>query len=277
MTKTHKYPILINSDCYVGGNRFRYTFPLGAVNLRNAKVALQSIQIYYSWFNVGPAYNNQIFTLAFPQGAGYSYYQVIIPTGYYNVSMLNSFMQNFMIQNDLYLIDANGNYVYYFEMLTNPSYYAIQVNCFEVPTSLPSGYTAPSGWIYPSVANRRPFMTVGTDNNFGDLIGYTAGNYGAASQLSNKTPQMSTVQAVIVQCPNLRNILSNPSTNLYTFSQGSTTFGDLIISNAYELVYADIIDCTITYLDILLVDQNFNPLPFNDTNLTIQLILKIEE
>lgn len=277
MTKTHKYPIIINSDSYQGGNRFRYTFPLGAVNLNRAKIALQSIQIYYSWFNISPTYNNQIFTLAFPQNAGYTYLRVLIPTGYYNVTMLNSFMQNFMILNDLYLINENGDYVYYFEILTNPSYYAVQVNCFEVPTSLPSGWTAPAGWIFPSVSGRRPFMTIGTDNNFGDLIGYTPDSYGLASQLSNKVPQMSPVQSVILQCPNLRNILSNPSTNLYTFSQGSTTFGDIISSNAYELVYADVIDCTITYLDILLVDQNFRPITINDPNLTIQLILKIED
>ena len=62
MTK-HKYPIIINADSYQGGNRFRYTFPLGAVSLNKAKIALQNIQIYYSWFNVGPTYNNKIFTL----------------------------------------------------------------------------------------------------------------------------------------------------------------------------------------------------------------------
>lgn len=276
MTK-HKYPIIINNSCYIGNNVFRYVFPLGAVDLRKAKIALQSIQIYYSWFNIAPQYNNQIFTLAFPQGAGYLYLRVLIPEGYYNVEMLNSFLQNFMIQNNLYLIDSNGDYVYYFEMITNPSYYAIQVNCYEVPTSLPSGYTEPTGFVYPSVAGRRPFMTIGSDNNFGDLIGYTPDSYGLESQLSNKTPQMATVQSVILQCPNLRNILSNPSTNLYTFSQGSTTFGDLVTSSAYELVYADIIDCTITYLDILLVDQNFRPIPIKDPNLTIQLILKISD
>jgi hypothetical protein len=274
---THKYPILINSDSYIGNSTFRYTFPLGAVSLRRAKLALQSIQIYYSWFNIGPSYNNQIFTLAFPQNAGYTYLRVLIPAGYYTVATLNEFLQNFMIQNDLYLIDDNGNYVYYFELLQNPSYYSIQINLFEVPTSLPAGYTAPTGWIFPSVAGRLPFVTIGADNNFGDLIGFKPDTYAEPSQLSNKTPQMSTVQAVIVQCPILRNVLSNPSTNLYTFSQGSTTFGDLIISNAYELVYCDVIDCTITYLDIILVDQHFNLLPINDTNLTIQLILKIED
>lgn len=276
MTK-HKYPIIINADSYQGGNRFRYTFPLGAVSLNKAKIALQNIQIYYSWFNVGPTYNNQIFTLAFPQGAGYTYFRVLIPTGYYNIAMLNSFFQNFMIQNGLYLINDVGDYVYYFEMLANPSYYAIQINLFEVPTTLPSGWTAPTGWLFPTVASRMPFVTIGSDNNFGDLIGFTPDTYNQASQLSNKIPQMSPVQSIILQCPNLRNILSNPSSNLYTFTQGSTAFGDIISSSAYELVYADVIDCTITYLDILLVDQNFRPVPINDPNLTIQLILKIDD
>lgn len=272
----HKYPIIINNTCYLGGNRFRYTFPQGNVSLRNAKIAVQSINIYYSWYNISSANNNNIFTLAFPQGPGYAYYQVIITDGYYNVSMLNSFLQNFMIENSLYLIDENGDYVYYFEIKTNPSYYAIQINLFEVPTSLPAGYTAPTGWIYPTVANRMPFVTIGADNNFGDLIGFTPGTYNQSSQLSNKTPQMAVVQSVIVQCPNLRNILSNPSTNLYTFTAGNTTFGGLISSNAYELVYADVIDCTISYLDIVLVDQNFNPITINDPNLTIQLIIKMD-
>ena len=277
MTK-HKYPIIINGDNYQGGNRFRYTFPQGSVDLRSAKIALQSINIYYSWANISWANKNNVFTLAMPEGAGYAYYQVTIPDGYYSVATLYAFIQNFMIQNKMYMIDSNGNYVYFFEMIQNISYYAVQINNFIVYTQpeLPAGWTVPAGFTYPTVVGRRPFITVGSSNNFGDLIGYEAGTYNQATQLSNKTPQMAVVQSVIVQCPNLRNIMSNPSTNLYTFTAGNTEYGGLISSNAYELVYADIIDSMVSYLDILLVDQNFNPVDIKDSNLTIQLIIKID-
>jgi hypothetical protein len=274
MHSKHKYPIILNSDSYLGRNKFRYTFPLGSVSLRDAKIALQSINIYYSWYNISAEYNNTIFTLAFPQGAGYAYYEVTIPDGYYNISMLNSYLQSFMVQNSLYLINENNQNVYYFEMLSNPSYYAIQINLFDVPSSLPTDWTAPSGFIFPTTP-KKPFVTIGADNNFGNLIGFDAGDYTAASQISTKCPQMATVQSVIVQCPNLKNVLSNPATNLYIFTQGSTTFGDLITSQAHELVYVDIIDCTISYLDIELVDQNFNSFMINDPNVAIQLIIEM--
>ncbi len=47
------------------------------------------------------------------------------------------------ITNGLYLKDSGGNNVCYLSVQYNTTYYANQILAYTVPTSLPSGYTAP--------------------------------------------------------------------------------------------------------------------------------------
>lgn len=278
MKKDHDvfYPIIINNSCYVGTNKYRYTFPTGSISLKNSAIALNTVDMFYSWYNITALNNNSIFTLAFPSALGRVFYQVKIPDGFYSVDTLNAWFQNFMIDNDLYLINDSGNYVYYAEFVTNPTYYAVQINLYDVPTSLPSGWTAPSGWSFPAVTDK-PWIIVGSSNNFGLLIGFSPDTYSAATQISDLTPQMAPVQSVIIQCSMLDNKYANPNTNLYSFSAGTSAFGAMISSSATELVYVDVMDSSISFLEISLVDQNFNPLVFKDPNLVIQLIIKVRE
>jgi hypothetical protein len=269
------YPIIINDKCHVGSNKYRYEFPRGSVSFKNSSIALNSIDIFYSWYNITTAFNNQIFTLGFPTALGTVWYQVVIPEGFYSVATLNAWFQNWMVLNDLYLINGSGNYVYYAEFVTNPSYYAIQLNLYEVPTALPVGWSKPVAFTFPAVATR-PDIVVGS-NGFGTLIGFSAGVYSSASQISDLTPQMAPVQSVILQCSALDNKYALPSTNLYSFSAGTSAFGAMITSSATELVYVDLMDASVSYLEISLVDQNFNPLAFRDPNMVIQLIIKVRE
>lgn len=273
-TTGQMYPLIINSSCYVGGNKFRYTFPKGSVDLRNTTVALSNIEIFYSWFNISAEYNNSIFTIMFPSALGAVWYQVIIPDGYYTISTLNSWFQSWCVQNDLYLIDGSGNYVYYIEFLANPTYYAVQINLYEVPDALPVGWSKPAAFTFPAIPTRT-MITIGSANNFYKLIGFTPDTYVSASQLSNITPQISPVQSIIMQCSLLDNKYSLPSSNLYSFSVGNTEFGAIISSSPGDLVFCETMDSSVSFFEVSFVDQDYNQLPFRDPNMIIQLILKV--
>ena len=67
-------------------------------------------------------------------------YTIVLPNGYYAVSDINNYLQGQMILAGQYLIDGNGNNVYYLSLQYDTPYYAVQVLSFAVPTALPVGY-----------------------------------------------------------------------------------------------------------------------------------------
>ena len=128
-------------------SNFIYRFP-NSVPFPNHEIAIQSVNMYYSWNNIASNLANQSFN--------YVWYDIIspettpsaktknitIPAGIYEVSNLNSFLQSQFIINGEYLINATGQNVYFAEFVLNPTLYSVQINTYPVPTS--------SGWTYSS-------------------------------------------------------------------------------------------------------------------------------
>ena len=59
------YPIIINSSSLISdafNNKYVYTFPSGSVKFQRSKVALGNISIYYSWFNISVANQNNTYS-----------------------------------------------------------------------------------------------------------------------------------------------------------------------------------------------------------------------
>lgn len=278
---TTTYPLIINSSSLVAGsiynNVYRYTFPAGSVQFKNSKLAITNVNIFYSWFNISAANDNNTFSFIFPNSGGSTTFNLTLPDGYYSVSDINSYIQQICIANTLYLVDSTGNNVYYLQLSENSSTYSVQFNAFLVPTSLPSGYTDP-GFSFP-LSSVTPQLIVNA-NNFQDTIGFLAGTYPAVasiidySVLSTFTPQVSTVQSVVLACSLLSNKYSNPNTILYTFTAAGTAFGDEIVSSPNEYYYVDIQDGNFASFDMIFLTQDFNPLPINDTNIIIQLLVQ---
>lgn len=273
------YPLILNSASLVSGtykNTYRYTFPQGAVRFSNSKVAVGSISMYYSWYNIMSTYNNNEFKFIFPDAGGTTTYTLTITDGFYTIADLNSYLQQYCISQNLYLIDNSGNYVYYLEFTTNSNYYAIQFNAYPVPIALPVGWTDP-GLSFPLVSVT-PQLIVEA-NAFRSIIGFAAGTYPAVQQpttysaLSTSVPQVSPTQSIILTCGLLNNKYSNPSTVLYSFSPAGTSFGSLLESNPNQYSFVDIQEGTYPYFEISFLDQDFNPLQINDTNLVVQLFI----
>ena len=277
---TAYYPVILGQSNYIGNSTFRYVPPAGSINLAKSEIGLESISIPYSWFNISTANNNRIFSIAWPTGSvGFIYMSVVIDTGFFQISSLNAFLQNWQILNNLYLIDDQGQYVYYIELVTNETFYRVQLNLYEVPISLPTGWTNPSGplFTFPTVTGRRPMVTIGSDNNFGKLIGFSPGTYTAAAQLGGLIPQLSPVTQVIVQVSNIDNKYSNLPNNLHAFTIINTQFGSMIFIEPSNITYVDLTDTSVNFIDIKLVDQDYNQLPFQDTAIVIKLIIKVRE
>lgn len=277
--KEINYPIIINNTHYIGNNKYKYNFPLGSVSLKNSSIALQSVNMYYSWPNIDKfKFNNALFTIAFPDGGAYTYYAVTIPTGFYSIEDINGFLQKWFIEQGLYLIDDKGENVYYVEFLTNIVNYAIQLNIYTLPSILPSGWINPGNITLPAIGSsfNKPIVTIGDSNDFGKLIGFSPGDYSDDSQISDLTPQISPVQSIIIQCNFLNNKYSNPANNLFVFTTQNIEYGQMISINPY-LSFIDLLDASTDSIEISFVDQNYRELDIKDTNLTIQLIIKIEK
>jgi hypothetical protein len=279
--KSSVYPLIINSSSLTSNafnNSFRYTFPQGSVKFKNSKVAVGNISMYYSWFNISAANSNNTFSFEWPTFAGSTTYNVTIPDGFYDVAGLNSYLQQYCISNGLYLVNASSDYVYYLELLANSNYYAIQFNSYPVPTALPVGWSNPGGITFP-VVDSTPQLIV-PDTNFRLLIGFNSGTYPAAfqatnySKLSDFTPQITPIQSLVLACTLLSNKYSNPSTILYSFSPAGTSFGSIIQSQPSFPSWVDIADGSYSSFDIQFLDQNFNNVIINDTNIVVQLLIK---
>jgi len=282
--------IILNSSNVVPNgfnDTYKFDFPQGAVTFKEDQIAVESISIYYSWFNITSAttssqYNNNSFQIVWYNG-GPTTYDVVLPDGYYEITDINAFLQYFCVQNDLYLIDGSGNYVYYLELQLNPTYYAVQLNAFPIPTALPGGWSAPPGWPgFPAVATT-PQLVIPANNNFGKVVGFNAGTYptpvssSTSSTLSQNPPQVTPINSLLMTCSLLNNSYAVPNTLIYAFSPVNTRFGSLINIQTPTLSFIDIYDGTYNYLQIQFFDQNLNRIYINDPNVVLLLVIGRKE
>lgn len=271
---------------------YTYNFIGGNFNISDdMEVMLSSAQIPYSVFNITSAYNNNKFTLYFPTGAtetSYTTFNITIPDGFYTIEDLNSFMQQYAISNGLTLLNDKLEVVYYTpSFYVNPTSYAIQILLYTVPTSLPTGWTIPLSWIGFSTyaAERTPYITILSNNNFSDYIGFLPGNYPTLapaisrgtdySVLSNKKPPIASyVNSIIVHCSLVNNPVVSPSDILDAFQISNTTFGENINYSPSVEKFVKLTKGSYSSMIITLTDQNNIPINFIDNNILITLLFR---
>lgn len=272
-------PLIINGDNLVPStynNVYRYSPPVGGFTFpRGSRVGIGSIALYYSWFNFSDTYGNNSFSLSF---SGYGTLAINIGNQSLSIPNLNSFVQQKMIDANLYLVNSDGQNVYYFEIVENAATYQVQVNLFPVPSSLPLGWTNPglplSGFCPQFIVPNTPFQ---------QIVGFTAGTYGSATStsttsfVSSFTPQVSPIQSIQVGCSLLRNYVNQNPTILYTFNSTGVAFGELINSSPNFPQFAPIFQGTYPYIDIIFLDQNGSPIAINDSNIVVMLLLQIPD
>ncbi len=158
-----------------------YQFP-SSVTFSNHAIALVSAQMYYAWNNIGNQQYllNNTFRYTWKSGTTTTTTTIVIPNGIYEIADITNYMQFVMIQNGHYLINSAGQNVYYAEFLVSANRYAINLNTFPVPTSLPAGWStptanAPAGYsAWPGFPTTTFNPSIILPANFNLIMGYTA-------------------------------------------------------------------------------------------------------
>ena len=285
------FTLILNSTNVVAGSNnssYKYNFIGGGFSIKNGEMAVGSISIPYSFYNITAAYNNNSFSIYFPVSAGTFSLNIILPDGFYTVNDIQNYVEQQCIANGLYLLSGT-QYVFYYYMTYNTTYYAVQVIEQVVPllsqlTAL--GLTVPptgqwSGTGLPAVSTT-PQLYVYANNNFGTVIGYGSGWFYPSSPqttnqsfLSNTTPIGSTINSLVVRCSIVKNNVSVPSDILDGFPiTSNVSFGSNITYDPSFEKWVDISDGTFSNLSITFNDQNFNNIVARDPNCCITLIIR---
>jgi hypothetical protein len=289
--------LILNSSNVIAGSknsRFLYNFPAGGFNFKQDLIAVQSIAMYFSTFNITTEYNNNSFSYIWVDG---TVNQVNIPDSFLQIADLNAFLQSVMVANGHYLTTATGDNVYLLEMVINQSLYAVQVNNFLVSVAIATAnaWTLPASatWVLP-VLPILPYLVVPATNNFGKIIGFQAGQYPAGviagvppaqtqtpafatsqSELSTTAPQITPYSSFLVFCSLVNNRAVIPSQLVYSFTPKDSVFGAIAVyePNA-ELSWNKIIDGQYNSFVVEFRDQLGNPVAFQDPNTLITLYTK---
>lgn len=272
-------------------NKMVYKFP-NSVQFKNNQIAVSSVSMYYSWFNITSALGNNTFSYTWTVGTTTTTYTITIPDGLYEIETLNQLLQYNMIANGHYLVSGTSN-VYYAEFILNPTRYAVQINTYLVPTSLPSGYTQPSGFAGYPTTTQNPVITI--PSGFSSIVGYTAGfstnanvgnayvpptsNYinkstgGTLSYLSTTAPNVQPNSCIYFSMSNINNPYSQPSSIIYALvPQGAV--GSLIAERPPNFMWNQMIDGTYNELRLTFLGTDLNPIAINDPQITVLLTIK---
>lgn len=300
--------LILNQENIVpntANGRLEYVFPAGNVSIQKGqKLALASLQMFYSTFNITSLNDNNVFTYVWIDGTEHI---VNIPNGYYTIATLNEFLQFTMINNTHYLIDNDtSNNVYFLTLGTNASTYKVELTTFQMNATLfPIGvgagqyaYPAGASWVVPTGSILPMFKIPATA--FRDVIGFTnagyypqgaTGNYNIAtiagvppaqtqtpaytSNLvfaSDKVPQVSPLSSYLVKCNLINNNYAVPNDLLYSFSPQSA-FGDQFTIAPNQLIFINIQEGQYNKFVVEFADQNNRPVAIEDPNFVILLII----
>lgn len=260
-------------------SRFKYQFSTSIKFVEGDKIALSNAQIPYSNFNVMNQYSNNQFTYG---GFGLTSVNIVIPDGFYTTENLNYLLQNEMIKNGHYLVNSNGENVYYINITTNQNRYRVQMDFFVVPSTLPSGWSNPAGFNLTSAGGRTLFLSFDQSSKFQDLIGFKYGIYGYLqttniSYLGDVPPIPTNVNSYLITIPSIvsqSNININSSSAVYAKTP-DVNFGNNIIIEPNNLIWVDINPGMFSNVEIVICSgDDGSQLYLQDSNSLIMLVIK---
>lgn len=295
------FVLVLNSSNLVNdgtNSSYVYNFP-NSIVLTDKYIAVSQITMYYSWFNIDSKYNNNRLTYTWTIAGVSTTFTITIPNGLYNISDINNYCQFIMIQNGHYLVNASGSNVYYFELIVNPNRYAIQINTYQVPTSLPIGFTQPANFAGYPTQTFNPIITI--PSNFNIILGYTAGfasnnnvnnaytpptasesnnfvtknGVGTLSYLSNTYPNVQPNSSIFLSISNINNPYSQPSSIIYSITP-TVAIGEQVIERPPNFMWNKLINGTYNSIRVQFLGIDKQPISLRDPNLTIILTIRDE-
>lgn len=295
------YTIILNSTNVVQdglNNKMVYQFP-NSVAFPNHEIGIQAIYMYYSWVNInGTTLNNNKYTFGWPNTAGdWDEEVIVIPDGLYEIATINQYLQWYCINKGYYLINASGNNVYYMEFVINPSVYAVQLNFYPVPTSLPSGWTAPAQNIitggdqwpgYPPIAICPIYIQPVGSGNFYKIIGFPKPITGGqlvwpdpdsvpsttnASSLSTTAPEVQPNPVLFVSITGIENNYATPSSIIGVISP-SVGFGELIQFEPPQFAFNPLMKGTYNQLRLAFIGTDKSQIFIQDPQIVVELVIR---
>ena len=264
---------------------FEYNFPGGGIQLKhNTKLALASITMYQSTPNISAALNNNSFSYKWLGGA--TEFPVVMPDGFYEISDMNNFLHQTMLNNGHYLTEVStNNAVWFLTMSVNPSTYKIDLLSFPLVNTFytPALYTQPAAvsgipvWSVPAVSANPQYVI--TSNLFTNVVGFSAGTYPAASNntvittsSSTFSPQVNPLSSYLVKCNLVNNPYGIPNSLIYSFPPAGT-FGQQFVVAPNEYSFIDAQDGYYNSMRIEFTDQNDRPVVILDSNINILVVI----
>lgn len=292
------FVLVLNASNMVQGsnnNTLVYDFP-NSIVLKDKFIAVSQIIMYYSWFNITAQYQNNTFRYSWTNGTTTTFYDVVIPDGLYEIVDINKYLQWTMINNGTYLINSNGDNVYYIEMIVNPNRYVIQINTFLIPTSLPTGWSSPSNFAGFPTTTQNPVFNIPSTSLFYNIIGYgptfttddnlnnayvpppddkyiSKNSAGTLSYISYNSPNVQPNSSIYLSISNINNPYSQPSSIIYSITP-NVAIGEQIIETPPNFMWNKMIDGTYNQLRVQLLGIDKRPIQIQDPNMTIILTIR---
>lgn len=265
--------LIINNNTAAAGraiqnNEIRLDLSTSLV-IKNKKIALSYLGIYYSWRNITSAYNNNFFQYRWIDGVTYN---VAIPDGFFQINDICTFMQSVMFQNRHYMVDSYENPVYFIRFSSNPIYYCTTVDCF--PVQVPLSGTNP--WSISNLGSVAQLVII--DNALTVTLGLSAGSYPLTANTtsiysvnSQAIPNISNITTVYVASNVVGNTLNLYRNVFYQFAPTSA-YGSYLVKEPYQPTYYNVDDGTYNSVSLQFFDQNYQPIPIIDRNITATLV-----
>ena len=282
-----------------GNNKLRYDLPRTVTFGEEDTVSLSNLHIYFSWFNISAANNNNFFQYKWfnnVDGLADEIFDINILDGYYSIDTLNEYVLSILTSRFHYLETIDGsNFIFLFEIRTNSTYYASSVKISSLSDQYDFGdgqgkraitdvvkTPSPTNWVFPSTFEA-PSIIIPSNNKFGELLGFapgrtiemdTSANSTNRSEtfLNTKVPAMMPSSSYIITCNLVQNLMSIPSDVFYSFTvPNNVGFGEMI-SPVNDNVYSRIKPAgTFNHIELSIFDQNFKPLIVQDADMLIVL------
>ena len=241
-------PLFINSIDGIGKSKshdftVRFSPSLEFDKNKDYYVAMNSITMSYSWYNVSTDYNNN--TLKYSQDSGKTWHTITLPNGNYSYNQLNSYIQS--------EIESNGHTKDGISIKFVSSF-------FKVLLSMKSGFQ----------------LDLKT-GDFGKLLGFEEKIYTTSGYSPNLPDITRSVDNVFVHTNIISDsaVSSNQSDVVYRFSVDNLPLSyPFHIEPRYPL-YNKINTNTIKDLRIYITDELNRPLNLN--NIPISLIFVVKE
>ena len=278
--------ILTQKNVIAGSNNtvFEYVFPGGGIGLKaHSKIALASITMYNSTPNISAALGNNTFQYKWIDATTYT---VTMPDGFYEISDMNNFLHQTMLNNGHYLTEkSTNNAVWFLTMSVNTSTYKIDLLAFPMintfyTSALYDTPTPPSpipAWSVPASSTNPQFIIPAT--NFDDIIGFAAGTYPAAQNntaivvsSSSVPPQVNPLSSYLVKCNLVNNPYGIPNSLIYSFPP-SGSFGQQFVVAPNEYSFIDAQEGYYNTMRVEITDQNDRPTIILDSNINILVVI----